>query len=228
MLLLAVLVLCSLFASNCVHYLIQFNYIHVHVQGLQHITCSMRCLLIYSFHLWVHVRESCSILTPAVYHRKYAKPFCAIFCGFDLLVCVLEPLSRDLLRYIFMQINPAPTKTIKQTTVEDNGLRECVGMQGRRVQGVHGVRNAMVEEHAGKMMLGGWWGMDCKGTQESARACKAGGCKKCKGWGVQGHRGIRGLRDGRGVGYRGQGMQGCSAIHSRRMVQGRVMQTENS
>ena len=38
-------------------------------------------------------------------------------------------------------------------------------MQGRRVQGVHGVRNAKVEEHAGKRMLGGWWGRDCKGTQ---------------------------------------------------------------
>ena len=76
---------------------------------------------------------------------------------------------------------------------------------------MHGIRNARVEKHAGKMMLGGCWGRDCKGTQESAGACRAGGCKKCKEWGVQGHRGMHGLRDGRGVGYRGHrdaGMQG--------------------
>ena len=76
-------------------------------------------------------------------------------------------------------------------------------MQGRRVQGVHGVRNARVEEHAGKMMLGGWWGRDCKDTQESARECKAGGCKKCKKGGAgaqsdtwtEGWKGC-GIRDG--------------------------------
>ena len=73
---------------------------------------------------------------------------------------------------------------------------------------MHGIRNARVEKHAGKMMLGGCWGRDCKGTQESAGACRAGGCKKCKEWGVQGHRGMHGLRDGRGVGYRGHGDAG--------------------
>ena len=89
---------------------------------------------------------------------------------------------------------------------------------------MHGVRNVRVEIHAGRIMLGGWWGRDCKGTQESAGACRAGGCKKCKEWGVQGHRGMHGLRDGRGVGYRGQELQECRAMHSWRMVQGKVMQ----
>ena len=59
------------------------------------------------------------------------------------------------------------------------------------------------EDYAGRVV-----GRDCKGTQESARACKAGGCTKSKEWGVQGHRGMHGLRDGRGVGYRGHGDAG--------------------
>ena len=68
-------------------------------------------------------------------------------------------------------------RTIKQTTVEDNDPRECVGMQGRRMQGVHGVRNAWVEKHVGKRMLGGWWGRDCKCTQGDARNARSGGCR---------------------------------------------------
>ena len=51
---------------------------------------------------------------------------------------------------------------------------------------MHGVRNVRVEIHAGRIMLGGWWGRDCKGTQESARACRAGGWKKCNEWGCAG------------------------------------------
>ena len=56
-------------------------------------------------------------------------------------------------------------------------------MQGRRVQGVYGVRNARVEEHAGKRMLGGWWGRDCKGTGE---------CKGMQGRGMQETQGVGG------------------------------------
>ena len=76
--------------------------------------------------------------------------------------------------------------------MEDNGLRERVGMQGMRMQGVHGVRNARVEEHAGrKMMLEGWWGRGCKGTQESARAHRhTGECKGMQGRGMQETRGV--------------------------------------
>jgi hypothetical protein len=46
---------------------------------------------------------------------------------------------------------------------------------------MQGQKKTCNEDHAGRVV-----GQDCKGTQESARACKAGGCKKCNEWGGAG------------------------------------------
>ena len=72
---------------------------------------------------------------------------------------------------------------------------------------MHGVRNTRVVEHAGKMMLGGWWGRDCKD-------CK--GTQECKG--MQ----CRGMQEMQGVGGAGAqrhtwtgGWKGCGIQRAR-------------
>ena len=49
-------------------------------------------------------------ITPAVPHKRYVDFFCVFFVNCVLQACVFEPLSRDLMQHIFMQMNPAPTK----------------------------------------------------------------------------------------------------------------------
>ena len=76
------------------------------------------------------------------------------------------------------------------------------------------------EDYAGRVV-----GRDCKGTQESARACMAGGWKKCNEWGCAGAQRHTWTEGWKGVwDTEGMGMQGCRAMHSWRMVQGRLMQ----
>ena len=73
---------------------------------------------------------------------------------------------------------------------------------------MHGVRNARVESHAGRIMLGGWWAGIVRAHRRVQGHAWQGDGRNATSGGVQGHRGIHGLRDGRGVGYRGHGDAG--------------------